>query len=107
MIMEKRNSFVIVHTIFNNNHNQRSLRMSNNPHEANNWIHMFIITMVSALYKPGRRWFSQYIVGALLACSSTVASWIRGIGDERRYKKLYHLQRIGKQTPSILKKHIE
>lgn len=81
--------------------------MSNKTHETNRWIHDFIITMESALYKPNRRWFSVLIWGALLACS-TVASWIRASGQEHRYKKCYHhLRRVGMQNTAIRKTFVQ
>ncbi len=69
--------------------------MINKTHEMNHWIHGFILTMESV--KPSRKWFSKFIFGALLSCS-TVASWIRTMKDEHRYKKAYHqLRRLGAQ----------
>lgn len=64
-------------------------------------VNDYILVITHKLYKPGRRFFAEFVFAAILV-SSTVAGWIRVTRQEPRYRKFYHqLARIGSQQDKL------
>ena len=70
---------------------------NNNLHNANYYLNNLIIALKSVLYKRVCQIFSEIILGTILVCG-TVSQWIIAVQFQKKFRKEYHLQRLGIST---------